>query len=97
VLLAESSEVLGSTGTAWDRPFAPYLAGRLAAAAGKSAEAAARFAEAAAGFREVGDYSYVAAALAQQGTAAIRGGDRQAARASYAASLQLAHQRNEQT
>ena len=48
-LLAESSEVLQAVGTSWDRPFALYLAGRVAAVAGKSAEAAARFAEAAAG------------------------------------------------
>ena len=60
-----------SIGIAWDRPFALYLAGRVAAVAGKSAEAMSRFAEAAAGFREVGDYGYVAAALAQQGAAAI--------------------------
>ena len=96
-LLAESSEVLRSSGRVWDGMFVTYLAGRLAAAAGKSAEAAARFAEAAAGFRGIGDYGYVAAALAQQGAAAMRGGDIQAARAAYAASLQLAHERNEQT
>ena len=96
-LLAESSEVLRSTGSAWDRPFALYLEGRLAAAAGQSAEAAARFAEAAAGFRGIGDYGYVAAARAQQGAATMRVGDRQAARAAYAASLRLAHERNEQT
>ena len=96
-LLAESSEVLRSAGTAWDRPFALYLDGRLAAAAGKSAEAAAHFAEAAAGFRGVGDYGYVAAALAQQGAAAMRGGEWQAARTAYAASLLLARERNEQT
>ena len=96
-LLAETSELLRSSGRAWDGAFVPYLAGRLAAAAGKSAEAAARFAEAAAAFRGIGDYSYVAAALAQQGAAAMRGGERQAARAAYAASLRLARERNEQT
>ena len=82
-------------GRAWDRPFALYLAGRVAAVAGKSAEAAARFAEAAAAFREVGDHSYVAAALAQQGAAAIGSGDARTARAVYAAALELAHERNE--
>jgi excisionase family DNA binding protein len=96
-LLAESSEVLRSSGRVWDGAFVPYLTGRLAAAAGKCSEAATRFAEAAAGFREIGDYGYVAAALAQQGAAAMRVGDRRAARAAYAASLELAHERNEQT
>ena len=92
---AESNEALLAGGRGWDRPFALYLAGRVAAVAGKSAEAAARFAEAADGFREVGDHSYVAAALAQQGAAAIGSGDARTARAVYAAALELAHERNE--
>jgi non-specific serine/threonine protein kinase len=96
-LLAENSELLLSSGRTWDGTFAPYLAGRLAAAAGKSAEAASAKRAAAAAFRGIGDYGYVAAALAQQGAAAMRSGERQAARAAYAASLQLARERNEQT
>ena len=67
----------------------------MAAVAGKYAEAMSRFAEAAAGFREVGDHSYVAAALAQQGAAAIGSGDLLTARGAYAAALELAHERNE--
>jgi DNA-binding CsgD family transcriptional regulator len=94
-LLAESNDELLAGPRAWDRPFALYLAGRVAAVAGKSAEAASRFAEAADGFRKVGDHSYVAAALAQQGAAAIGSGDARTARAVYAASLQLADERNE--
>ena len=94
-LLAESSEVLLVAGIAWDRPFALYLAGRVTAVAGKNAEAMSRFAEAAVAFREVGDHSYVAAALAQQGAAAIGTGDLLTARAAYAAALELAHERNE--
>ena len=94
-LLAESSEVLLSIGIPWDRPFALYLAGRVAAVAGKNLEAMSRFAEAAAAFREVGDFSYVAAALARQGAAAIGSGDLLAARAAYATALELAHERNE--
>jgi non-specific serine/threonine protein kinase len=96
-LLAESGEVLLAGGTGWDRPFALYLAGRVAAVEGKSAEAASRFAEAAEAFREVGDHSYVAAALAQRGAAAIGSGDARTARAVYAAALELARERNEQT
>jgi excisionase family DNA binding protein len=94
-LLAESSEVLLAGGRDWDRPFALYLAGRVAAVAGKSAAAASRFAEAADAFREVGDHSYVAAALARQGAAAIASGDLLAARRAYAAALDLAYERNE--
>jgi non-specific serine/threonine protein kinase len=94
-LLAESSGVLLELGIAWDRPFILYLAGRIAAVAGKYAEAMSRFAEAAAGFREVGDHRYVAAALSQQGAAAVRSGDLRAARGAYAAALELAYERNE--
>ncbi len=96
-LLAESGELLLAGGRDWDRPFALYLAGRVAAVAGKSAEAASRFAEAAAAFREIGDHSYVAAALAQQGAAAIKSGYAGIARAVYATALELARERNEQT
>jgi predicted ATPase/DNA-binding CsgD family transcriptional regulator len=97
--LAESNELLRRLDTpwaAWDAAFAIYLAGQLAAAVGKSAQAISHFAEAAEAFRAIGDHDYVAAALGQQGAAALNVGDVPAARVLFAESLALAHERNEQ-
>lgn len=92
--LAESGEILR---TDWDAAFAIYLAARLAVAAGKNEEAVSHFAEAADAFRAIGNHEYVAAALGQQGAAAIRIGNLATARAAYATSLTIAQEFNEQS
>jgi predicted ATPase/DNA-binding CsgD family transcriptional regulator/predicted negative regulator of RcsB-dependent stress response len=88
--LAECQELLPTAGTPWDLAFAPYLSGRLAAAAGRPEEAIEAFAEAAEAFRAINDRGYVAAARGQQGAALLAMDDLDAARAAYAESLELA-------
>jgi excisionase family DNA binding protein len=93
--LAESWELLQSSGAPWDAAFAVYLWGRHAAAGGRYAEAAERFAEAAAAFREVGDRAYAAGSLGRLGAALLRLGDRASARSAYTESLRQAHEMHE--
>ncbi|MGH2616819.1 MAG: ATP-binding protein, partial [Thermomicrobiales bacterium] len=95
--LAESRTLLQPTDPTWDLAFAPYLSGRLAAAAGTYEEAIGQFAQASEAFRAIGDRGYVAAALGQQGAASIRVGDLPAARTAYAESLLLACEVKDQT
>ena len=65
VLLAESQALLRTHDPAWDLAFAPYLSGRLAAAAGECHEDITHSAAAIDAFRVIGDRGYVAAALGQ--------------------------------
>jgi non-specific serine/threonine protein kinase len=95
--LAQSDALLAIHGIPWDGAFSLYLAGRLAVISGDDVRAAEHFTASAEAFRGVGDRAYVAAALGRLAATRVRLGDPAAARATYAESLRIAVELDDQS
>jgi ATP/maltotriose-dependent transcriptional regulator MalT len=95
--LAECDALIATAGGSWeqdwadwDKAFAIFLAGKLAAAASLSAEALDRFQAANTAFSRIGDHGYAATALGRMGSEWIKQGNANQARQALMSSLELA-------